>query len=119
MNRLKLQHTVQAVADAATGLLQTRPTNVQAGRKGGILSFIGNLLTNSVFLGSGRTETAPLRGSLAGLARGVDAVLQSRRSPNAPKAGTGRSLLTIGGYVAAGMAAAWIYRSMRRPEMRQ
>lgn len=81
----------------------------------GILSFIGNLLTNSVFLGTGRSATTALRGSLAGLASGIDALVAKRNAPNGKR---GPAILIVGGYVLAGLAAALVYRSMRRPAAR-
>lgn len=83
-----------------------------------MLVFIGQLLANSalskLFAGAD-PEAAVLRGSLIGLASGVDAVTDEN---NAVKSEARehplRSALTIFAYVVAGIAAALIYRGIRR-----
>jgi hypothetical protein len=84
----------------------------------GILVFIGNLLSNSAFsgfLGDGRPEGAVLRGSLVGLASGVDAVTDDNAAGKSQvKQRPLLAALTVCAYVAGGIIAAMIYREMRR-----
>jgi hypothetical protein len=84
----------------------------------GILAFIGNLLSSpalSGFLGSGRPEAAVLHGSLAGLATGLDAVTDESAAGEAQvKRRPLVAVLTVCAYIAGGIAAAMIYREVRR-----
>ena len=84
----------------------------------GVLVFIGHLLANpalSKLFAGADSEAAVLSGSLIGLASGVDAVTDEN---NAVKSEARehplRSALTICAYVVAGIAAAMIYRGIRR-----
>lgn len=81
------------------------------------LAFIGQLLSNAAvsgFVGGGRPETALLRGSLVGLASGVDAVSgEAKTASPGQKPKAGNMALTVGAYVAGGILAALIFRGMR------
>lgn len=81
------------------------------------LAFIGQLLSNTAlsgFVGGGRPETAVLRGSLVGLASGVDAVAgEAKSTPPGAKPKAGHIALTVGAYIAGGILAALLFRGMR------
>lgn len=129
MNKEKIMQAGQGMADVLKktvfngGEPEERMMSQEAAggrgsaRRTGILSFIGNLLTNSMFLGSGRAETAPLRGTLAGLASGVDAAAREKDVPPGQRKGSLGVALTAAGYIAGGLLAAMIYRSMRRAQL--
>jgi hypothetical protein len=83
----------------------------------GVLLFVADLLSNSALarlVGSSRPETAMLRGSLEGLATGVEAVSNADSTDEA----TARSrpfsaIATVSAYVFGGIAVALILRALR------
>ena len=131
MNKILNSEIVAAVADALRGALprpqrneNTATTDVPSNQAAsgrpasGILAFVGNLLSSSVFsgfLGSGRPEAAVLRGSLVGLASGVEAVTdENAREASQAKQHPLAAVLTVCVYIIGGITAALIYRGMRR-----
>ncbi|HEX8131100.1 MAG TPA: hypothetical protein VF527_18520 [Pyrinomonadaceae bacterium] len=84
------------------------------------LALVGDVVSNSLYyslVGVGRPEGALLRGTLLGLAAGVGAVLlpEPLGLGNAPSARTTETkALTIGWYLAGGVAAALAYRLLAR-----
>ncbi len=90
----------------------------------GVLLFVASLLSNTGlarFFGDGRPEAAMLRGSLVGLASGVEAVTNSSESGGTKmKWRPLGAILTVLAYVVGGIAAALLLRAMRvnvRPEI--
>jgi hypothetical protein len=89
----------------------------------GLLLFIANLLSNTGlarFFGDGRPETAVLRGSLVGLASGVEAVTDVNPEGPRRKWRPLTAILTVLAYVVGGVAAALLLRAMSgyvRPEI--
>jgi hypothetical protein len=87
------------------------------------LLFIANLLSNTGlarFFGDGRPETAVLRGSLVGLASGVEAVTDVNPEGPRRKWRPLTAILTVLAYVVGGVAAALLLRAMSgyvRPEI--
>jgi hypothetical protein len=84
----------------------------------GVLLFVADLLSNSAlsrFFGAGRPEAAMLRGSLIGLASGVEAVTNatSPEGSEAKRRPLG-ALLTVSAYVIGGIVVALIFRGLRR-----
>ena len=88
----------------------------------GFLLFIANLLSNAGltrFFGDGRPEAAVLRGSLVGLASGVEAVTDVNAEGARMKWRPLTAILTVLAYVVGGIAAALLLRAMSgyvRPE---
>lgn len=84
----------------------------------GVLLFVADLLSNSAlarFFGGERPESAVLRGSLVGLASGVEAVADANAADRAKmRQQPLRAVLTISAYIAGGVAAALILRGLRR-----
>lgn len=86
-----------------------------------VLLFVADLLSNSAlsrFLGAGRPEAAMLRGSLVGLASGVEAITNSTPSDGATKRRPLGAIMTVSAYVVGGIAVALIFRALRRGEER-
>ena len=89
----------------------------------GLLLFIANLLSNTGlarFFGDGRPEAAVLRGSLVGLASGVEAVTDVNAEGARMKWRPLPAILTVLAYVVGGVAAALLLRAMSgyvRPEV--
>jgi hypothetical protein len=82
----------------------------------GVLLFVANLLSNTGlarFFGDGRPEAAVLRGSLVGLASGVEAVANVNAEGGQMKRRPLTALLTVLAYIAGGVAAALLLRAMR------
>jgi hypothetical protein len=86
------------------------------------LALVGDVVSNSLYyslVGIGRPEGALLRGTLLGLAAGVGAVLlpEPLGLGHAPSARTPQTkAMTIGWYLAGGVAAALAYRLLaKRP----
>jgi hypothetical protein len=126
MNKILNSEIVGMVADILRKAFPPQPGNVDAGAPAGasnpsasgVPAFIGNLLSSSVFsgfLGGGRPEGTLLRGSLVGLASGVDAVTHGNvEGRSQVKQRPLVAALTVCAYVAGGVIAAMIYRGMRR-----
>jgi hypothetical protein len=121
MNKIFNSEVVAIFADILRKAFPQMQGNADAGAQAGVSkpsvsavpAFIGNLLSSSVFSGflsGGRPEGALLRGSLVGLASGVDAVGARSRVKQRPLV----AALTVCAYVAGGVIAAMIYRGMRR-----
>ena len=89
----------------------------------GLLLFVANLLSNTAlgrFFGDGRAEAAVLRGSLVGLASGVEAVTDINPEGARMKWRPLTAILTVLAYVVGGVAAALLLRAMSgyvRPEI--
>jgi hypothetical protein len=89
----------------------------------GLLLFLANLLSNTAlarFFGDGRPEAAVLRGSLVGLASGVEAVTNADPKDAKMKWRPLTAILTVLAYVVGGVAAALLLRAMSgyvRPEI--
>ena len=89
----------------------------------GLLLFIANLLSNTAlarFFGDGRTEAAVLRGSLVGLASGVEAVTNADAKGGKVTWRPLAAILTVLAYLIGGVAAALLLRAMSgyvRPEI--
>jgi hypothetical protein len=84
----------------------------------GVLLFVADLLSNSAlsrFFGADRPQAAMLRGSLVGLASGLEAVTNpsSPEGPEIERRPLG-AFLTVSAYVAGGIAVALIFRGLRR-----
>jgi hypothetical protein len=83
----------------------------------GVLLFVADLLSNSALarlVGSSRPETAMLRGSLEGLASGVEAVSNADSTDEATvKSRPLRAIVTVSAYVFGGIAVALILRALR------
>jgi Na+/H+ antiporter NhaB len=79
---------------------------------------VGNLFTSPgllAFLGGGRPESAALRGSLVGLASGVEAVTEEDTTGKTTvKRQPLSAALTIFVYVVGGIIAALIFRRIRQ-----
>lgn len=131
MNKILNTEMVEAIADA----LRKSPTQPQeATDKGigdsspesrqphqpasGVLLFVADLLSNSAlarFFGGGRPESAVLRGSLVGLASGVEAVTDANAADGAKtRQQPLGAVLTVSAYIVGGIAAALILRGLRR-----
>ena len=88
-----------------------------------LLLFVANLLSNTGlarFFGDGRPEAAMLRGSLVGLASGVEAVTDAHPEGSRVKWRPLTVILTVVAYVVGGIAAALLLRAMSdyvRPEI--
>jgi hypothetical protein len=86
------------------------------------LLFIANLLSNTglarVF-GDARPEAALLRGSLVGLASGVEAVTGVNAESAKMKWRPLTAILTVLAYIVGGIAAALLLRAMRGEVRRQ
>ena len=84
----------------------------------GVMGFIGNLFTSPGlfgFLGSGRPGSAALRGSLVGLASGVEAVTEEDATGKTTvKQRPLRAAFTVFAYIVEGIIAALIFRGIRR-----
>jgi hypothetical protein len=89
----------------------------------GLLLFIANLLSNTAlarFFGDGRPEAAVLRGSLIGLASGVEAVANADAKDAKREWRPLTAILTVLAYIVGGVAAALLLRAMSgyvRPEI--
>jgi hypothetical protein len=89
----------------------------------GVLLFIANLLSNTGlgrFFGDGRAEAAVLRGSLVGLASGVEALTATNPAGARIKWRPLTAILTVLAYIVGGVAAALLLRAMSgyvRPEI--
>ena len=109
--------TSQASTSAPSG---SPPVNQPASS---LLLFIANLLSNTGltrFFGDGRPEAAVLRGSLVGLASGVEAVTDVNAEGARVKCRPLTGILTVLAYVVGGIAAALLLRAMSgyvRPEV--
>ena len=111
-----------ATGEAAVSSPSDSPPASQATSR--VLLFIANLLSNtglSRIFGGGQPKDAVLRGSLVGLASGVEAVTTDRSSDGTnSKWRPLTAILTVLAYVAGGIAAALLLRAMRddgRPEI--
>ena len=100
------------------------PASAPANRPAsGVLLFVANVLSNTGlarFFGDGRPEAAVLRGSLVGLASGVEAVANVNAEGGKMKWRPLTALLTVLAYIVGGVAAALLLRAMRgyvRPEI--
>jgi len=135
MNNIVSPEVVDAIADTlresaaqppsasqASGLspADSPPANAPAS---GVLLFIANLLSNTglarVF-GDARPEAALLRGSLVGLASGVEAVTGINAESAKMKRRPLTAILTVLAYIVGGIAAALLLRAMRgevRPQI--
>jgi hypothetical protein len=84
----------------------------------GVMGFIGNLFTSPGlfgFLGSGRPGSAALRGSLVGLASGVEAVTEEDATGKTTvRQRPLRAAFTVFAYFVEGIIAALIFRGIRR-----
>ncbi len=83
-----------------------------------VLSFVGNLFTSPGFfgfLGGGRPGSAALRGSLVGLASGVQAVTEKDAGgKTVVKQPPLSAALTVIAYIVGGIIVALIFRAIRR-----
>jgi hypothetical protein len=80
----------------------------------GVLLFVADLLSNSALsrlFGAERPADAMLRGSLVGLASGVDAVTKENIET---KVRPLNAFVTVSAYVAGGIAVALLLRTLRR-----
>jgi hypothetical protein len=131
MNKLVSPEVVGAIADTLReSAAQPQSANNQPSASSpasqpasGVLLFIANLLANTglarVF-GEGRPEAAVLRGSLVGLASGVQAVTGVNAESAKMKWRPLTAILTVLAYIVGGIAAALLLRAMRgevRPQI--
>lgn len=86
----------------------------------GVLRFVAGLLSSSAvskLFGAGSSEAAVLRGSLVGLASGVEAATKADSSdgpePSDPRF---RAIVTVSTYVLGGIAVALIVRFLSRED---
>jgi hypothetical protein len=135
MNKIVSPEVVGAIADTLReSAAQSQSASSQASNSSpsgsppvnqpasGFLLFIANLLSNTGlarFFGDGRPEAAVLRGSLVGLASGVEAVTDVNAEGARMKWRPLTAILTVLAYVVGGIAAALLLRAMSgyvRPE---
>jgi hypothetical protein len=135
MNKIVSPEVVDAIADtlresaaqpprasqaSALSPADSPPANAPAS---GVLLFIANLLSNTGlarFFGDGRPAAALLRGSLVGLASGVEAVANVEAAGAKMKSRPFTAILTVLAYIVGGVVAALLLRAMRgyvRPEI--
>lgn len=129
MNKILNTEMVEAIADALrkSPTQPQEPTDKGTGDSSpeprqphqpasGVLLFVADLLSNSAltrFFGGGRPESAVLRGSLVGLASGVEAVTDAADGAKTRQQPLG-AVLTVSAYIVGGIAAALILRGLRR-----
>lgn len=86
----------------------------------GVLGFVGSLFARPGlfgFLASGRSENAVIRGSLVGLASGVEAVTEEDATGKTTvKQGPFSAAFTVFVYILEGIIAALVFREVRRAE---
>ncbi|HEY5953902.1 MAG TPA: hypothetical protein VIT18_06030 [Terrimicrobiaceae bacterium] len=86
----------------------------------GVLRFVAGLLSSSAvsqLFGAGSSEAAVLRGSLVGLASGVEAATKADSSDGPdPSDRRFKAIVTVSTYVLGGIAVALIVRSLRRED---
>ncbi|MGI9105242.1 MAG: hypothetical protein ACR2G4_03245 [Pyrinomonadaceae bacterium] len=88
------------------------------------LALVGDVVSNSLYyslVGVGRPEKALLRGTILGLAAGIGATLlpEPLGLGEAPSGRTPETkVMTIGWYLAGGLAAALAYRLLAKPPRR-
>ncbi len=86
----------------------------------GVLRFIAGLFSSSAvsqLFGAGSSETAVLRGSLVGLASGVEAATKADSSDGTePSDRRFKAVMTVSTYVLGGIAVALIVRALRRED---
>jgi hypothetical protein len=86
----------------------------------GVLRFVAGLLSSSAvsrLFGAGSSEAAVLRGSLVGLASGVEAATKADSSDGTePSDRRFKAVVTVSTYVLGGIAVALIVRALRRED---
>ena len=135
MNKIVNPEVVGAIADTLRESAGQPPCASQASASSpadspsanapasGVLLFIANLLSNTGlarFFGDGRPSAALLRGSLVGLASGVEAVTNVGAAGAKMKSRPLTAILTVLAYIVGGVVAALLLRAMRgyvRPEI--